>query len=273
LGDEFETAWWLAELGLAAAAEQAEIARAAGDEPGVEEARRFGAKVVDLLDRVRRIRDAQAIPDIGTVAGYEALMAGHMARLEDRDDPALWAVAADAFRPTSVEALGARLRQAEAMLATRAPRDEVQAVLASAHQTAVEIRARPLAERMAALARRARIDLRPSVPAQEGPIEEASAATEVDEAEAGAEALRRRGLSDREIEVLRLVAAGYSNKEIADELFISAKTASVHVTHILGKLGASSRTQAATMAVRLGLSDAGDPIGEGTHGEEIERLT
>jgi DNA-binding CsgD family transcriptional regulator len=55
------------------------------------------------------------------------------------------------------------------------------------------------------------------------------------------------GLTDRECEVLRLVAAGRSNKEIAAELFISPKTASVHVSNILRKVGASTRTQAAAV--------------------------
>jgi DNA-binding CsgD family transcriptional regulator len=61
------------------------------------------------------------------------------------------------------------------------------------------------------------------------------------------------GLTSRELEVLRLVAAGLSNREIGDELFISAKTASVHVSNILAKLGASSRVEAAAIAHRDGL--------------------
>ena len=61
------------------------------------------------------------------------------------------------------------------------------------------------------------------------------------------------GLTARELEVLRLVAAGRSNREIGNELFISAKTASVHVSNILAKLGASSRVEAAAIAHRDGL--------------------
>jgi ATP/maltotriose-dependent transcriptional regulator MalT len=61
------------------------------------------------------------------------------------------------------------------------------------------------------------------------------------------------GLTSRELEVLRLVAAGLSNREIGSELFISAKTASVHVSNILAKLGASSRVEAASIAHRDGL--------------------
>ena len=58
------------------------------------------------------------------------------------------------------------------------------------------------------------------------------------------------GLSAREIEVLELVAAGLSNGEIADRLFITRKTAAVHVTHILDKLGVANRVGAAMVAAR-----------------------
>jgi len=77
-------------------------------------------------------------------------------------------------------------------------------------------------------------------------------------------------LSSREIEVLRLVAAGRSNGEIGEQLFISRKTAGVHVTHILDKLGVSNRVEAAMAAARLGILDeavaeevveAGQPAG------------
>ncbi len=68
------------------------------------------------------------------------------------------------------------------------------------------------------------------------------------------------GLTGREFEVLRLVAAGQSNRDIAAGLFISPKTASVHVSNILAKLGAASRTEAAAKALALGLFDA--PGGE-----------
>ena len=61
------------------------------------------------------------------------------------------------------------------------------------------------------------------------------------------------GLTARELEVLQLVAEGRSNGEIAEQLFISRKTASVHVSNILGKLGVTTRVQAAALAHRMGL--------------------
>jgi len=61
----------------------------------------------------------------------------------------------------------------------------------------------------------------------------------------------------RETEVLALVARGYTNREIADAFTISVKTASVHVSHILRKLGVSSRVQAAEIAHRMATPSAG----------------
>jgi len=60
-------------------------------------------------------------------------------------------------------------------------------------------------------------------------------------------------LSDRELEVLRLLAAGMANKQIANELVVALETAKKHVSHILGKLGAANRTQAVARARELGL--------------------
>ncbi len=72
-------------------------------------------------------------------------------------------------------------------------------------------------------------------------------------------------LTDRELEVLRLIAGGWSNQEIADALFISRKTASVHASHIYDKLGTGNRAEAAAVARRLGLvKDAPPPPGSRT---------
>jgi DNA-binding CsgD family transcriptional regulator len=106
--------------------------------------------------------------------------------------------------------------------------------LRRAASAADELGARPLAAAIAALARRARIVLGSGSATAPGPDTAA-------------------GLTDREVEVLRLVAAGRSNREIAAELFMSPKTASVHVSNILRKLGAGSRTEAAAKARSLGV--------------------
>ena len=66
-------------------------------------------------------------------------------------------------------------------------------------------------------------------------------------------------LSSRELEVLRLVAAGRSNQEIASDLFISYRTVKTHIAHILDKLGARDRTAAALLAIDAGLETAKRP--------------
>ena len=104
--------------------------------------------------------------------------------------------------------------------------------------------AEPLIGWIEALARRARIPL-------------ATAASEIAEtaATAGPDGRDELGLTAREREVLALLAEGYTNRRIAEDLFISESTAGVHVSNILGKLGVASRTEAATVAARLGLVD------------------
>ncbi len=66
-------------------------------------------------------------------------------------------------------------------------------------------------------------------------------------------------LSERELEILGLIAQGHANKEIARQLVISERTARTHVSNILRKLGLSSRTQAALVAIREGLAAAPPP--------------
>ena len=62
------------------------------------------------------------------------------------------------------------------------------------------------------------------------------------------------GLTARELEVLRLMASGRTNREIAAALFVTQRTAATHVTHILGKLGVESRVEATAWAIRHGLA-------------------
>lgn len=252
-----ETLWLLAEVGLAAAAEQMDIARAADDHALMESIAGSVPVMTDYVNRARDLRDASKIPALHWMANYEALIDAHVARILEGGDPQAWETAALRFPDRTIEHVTARFHQAEAMLVRHAPRETVRAVMGPAHATAVEIGAQPLARRFEALARRARIDI--SV----GRGESADDRIGEDLATVpaswsvlpGHAALRARGLSDREIEVLTLVAAGKSNGEIAQRLYISSKTASVHVSHILDKLGASSRTEAATIGVRLGLPE------------------
>jgi ATP/maltotriose-dependent transcriptional regulator MalT len=137
----------------------------------------------------------------------------------------------------------ALLRAAEVALSS-GDRDAAGSRLRRAGLLAEELGVRPLSGDITELARRGRISL----------SREAGAADE--EAAAGPAPVPGGpplGLTAREYEVLRLVAAGHSNREIASELFISVKTASVHVSNILGKLGVTSRGEAAATAHRLSL--------------------
>jgi DNA-binding CsgD family transcriptional regulator len=143
------------------------------------------------------------------------------------------------------------VRAAEAALRTHGLRADVGQLLGDASAIAEAAGARPLGDAVAELAARARIQL-------VAPIGTAGVAPDVDIApsevvadpRAAAAAL---GLSAREVEVLELLVAGRSNGEIAERLFITRKTAAVHVTHILDKLGVSNRVGAAMIGARVGL--------------------
>jgi DNA-binding NarL/FixJ family response regulator len=121
----------------------------------------------------------------------------------------------------------ALFRAAEATLVTGVDRGAAAERLRRASAIASDLGARPLHEAAGLLARRARVAV--------GDAPTAATTTAA-------------GLTARELEVLRLVAAGLSNARIANELFISPKTASVHVSNIMAKLGVTSRGEAAAAA-------------------------
>jgi len=144
--------------------------------------------------------------------------------------------AADAWRRLGRPYLRAKALARAAHAAARAgDRDGAAARLREALPLVAPLGARPLIADIEALARRVGAALT-------GP---------------GAEAARRDlgELTPRELEVLRLVALGRSNRDIAGELFISVKTVSVHVSNILAKLGVATRGEAAALAVRRSLLD------------------
>jgi ATP/maltotriose-dependent transcriptional regulator MalT len=146
----------------------------------------------------------------------------------------------------------ALLRSAEAALSA-GDRDGGTARLRRAAALTQRLGARPLSNDIALLARRARISL-------DDPGDDADAqAAPGRVGHAQIPERERLGLTAREFEVLRLVAAGRSNREIASELFISVKTASVHVSNILGKLSVTNRGEAAAAAHRLRIFDSFPP--------------
>jgi DNA-binding NarL/FixJ family response regulator len=225
------SAIWPASIGLGAEANRAKRAQVAGDEPGVGEARALGRELVDRARAaVRRARES------GRQVGPEALAwlarcEAEWTRLEGHSDPEAWRAAVDAFSYGYVyEEARSRWRLAEALLGT-GDREQAAAEALAAHHTAVRLWAEPLRGAVEALARRARLGLGQGLPHESG----------------------RAGLTPRELEVLGLLVAGKSNRQIAEDLFISGKTAGVHVTNILAKLGVHSRLQAAARARELGL--------------------
>jgi DNA-binding NarL/FixJ family response regulator len=127
----------------------------------------------------------------------------------------------------------ARWREAAAAEAS-GDRDAAVAALREAHRVASELGAKPLLVHLQTMARRLRVRL------GSGPATSPSPD-------------RAYGLTPREMEVLNEVAAGRTNREIAQNLFISESTAGVHVSNILGKLGVSTRTEAARVALDQGL--------------------
>jgi DNA-binding CsgD family transcriptional regulator len=174
---------------------------------------------------------------------YALRVEAELARAEGRHEPELWAAAEAAFaveeRP--LELASVRYRHAEALLG-RGPdtREAAGALLVLAHEAAAALGAEPLAAEVAALAARARLPL--DAPAAPAPA-----------AEEPADPAGALGLTARERDVLRLVADGRTNRQIAEELFISPKTASVHVSNILAKLAVATRGEAAALAHRLHL--------------------
>jgi DNA-binding CsgD family transcriptional regulator len=198
-----------------------------------------GRQILDIIDRsaeLGRSRDTPA--DLYLLA----LTRAEEARLNGDDDPAAWASAASraAKYGWPHDEGWACYRLAESVLTVGNDRGVAVAALRRAAALARSLDAEPLARRTNDLATRARIDLTPEIvlskPVGPGPAP-------------------LFGLTKREREVLALVSAGRTNREIGEALFISEKTASVHVTHILDKMGVSSRVEAALLASRT------EPIG------------
>jgi len=228
-------------LGLRAAADRAELARAQRSTVGVDEAHRRGEPLVATV-RSMTHRHGQPADAKPWMACYTALAQAEWSRLEGRPDPEAWQWAAECWERLEhrYAAAYARYRQAEALLAARAPRAQIQPVLRAAHQTTVALGAGPLRREIELLAGRGRLRLDEPVAGVPAPAPSPSPAASF-------------GLTRREAEVLTLVAAGRTNRQIGGELFITEKTASIHVSRILAKLGVAGRGEAAAVAHRLGL--------------------
>lgn len=178
--------------------------------------------------------------------GHRALALAETARVTRTDETGAWldAVAACRLMNEPFPLAYALLRQAEAA-AGAGDADAATAAAREALELTAAMGAAPLHAEVEALMRRAR-------------LAPADAVTPSPEAGPASDAAAQLGLTTREAEVLRLVADGLSNSQIAERLFISRKTASVHVSNILSKLGVGTRVEAAALAHRRGIV-TGDP--------------
>jgi DNA-binding CsgD family transcriptional regulator len=226
----------LGATGIAAAAAQAAAARARGDEEAVREAVAAGQQV---LERVRyaaahgRPRAGKLGPEgRAWLARVEAAASG----LSGKADPALWAEAVAEFGYGAVfEQAVCRWRHAEALLGAGEPDPAVRELMA-AFEVAERLRAFPLRDAVRELARRARIELRG---AESAPVVPQRPAVDP--------------LTDRERAVLERVALGRTNRQVGEELYISEKTVSVHLSRVMAKLGAARRAEAVAIAYDRGL--------------------
>ncbi len=241
---------WIGALAMQAEADLVLASRARQD---VEGARASEARLAEIAAVVEREADAA----LGAWGDRARAMLAHAEGERSRVAPpssggvAAWLRAIEAWerieRP--YVAAYARYRLAEARLAAGADREAIGEPLRQAADRLRRLDARPLLAHVERLARMARIPLagetvgrRPGRAAQDDP-------------------LAILDLTPREREVLRLTAAGRSNARIAEDLGISVKTASVHVSNILSKLGVANRVEAAAVAHRLGV--VGPSTGDG----------
>lgn len=219
----------------------ADLCVTAARQAAVAQDEAFAAQIVMLADRLRTIAEKTEVFGPLQRAHQITFTAADAATRHLLDESAqsagilaAWDAAAQAWAALSqpYDEARALFRAAEAALAD-GDRDTAADRLRRAAPLAAGLGAAPLGAQIGILARRARIWLGDGMASGSG--------------------MEAAGLTEREIEVLRLVAAGHSNKEIATELFISPKTASVHVSNILAKLNATTRTEAAARAHSLRL--------------------
>jgi DNA-binding CsgD family transcriptional regulator/tetratricopeptide (TPR) repeat protein len=198
-----------------------------------------------LLERVDAliVKLPGATPPL--VLASRATCAAERSRITHDQDAHVWDDARRLWEAIGHRYLAAyaRWRQAETLLTSVGDRRSSESLIREASAVADALGARPLAGELKALARRARIDLNQS--------DSASQPTSV--------APKQLDLTPREIEVLTLLADGLTNHEIARRLFISDRTASVHVSHILTKLSVPNRAAAAATAYRLGIAGESQP--------------
>ena len=220
----------VAAVALSARADRASVARRAGITTSVAAEEAAGALLLDMAREAARYpaRPKSVLGPEGR--GWLARAEAEYQRLIGLNAPAGWEKTLAEFGPGYVyETARTQWRLAEALAGSGRAREAAD-VWRAASATAAELGAEPLRAALDDLARRLGLDARGSrdvVRDGESPV---------------------AALTRREREVLRLMSRGLSNRQIGEELFISQKTASVHVSNILAKLGAATRTEAAAIA-------------------------
>lgn len=190
----------------------------------------------DLVSDAQRAairRATERLDDTSLARLWQTEILAHLRRAEAGDDPDMWRDSVVGWERAGAPYLAARSRTrlAETLLVDD-DRNAASEALGRALSVAEGLEAIPLADEIRTLASRTRLHLpgrHPASPGSTGP------------------------LTVREHEVLQLLVQGMTNDQIGAALFISPKTASVHVSHILSKLGATNRTEATATAHRLGL--------------------
>jgi DNA-binding CsgD family transcriptional regulator/tetratricopeptide (TPR) repeat protein len=230
--------------GMAACADLAERARAGRDSARISAAVDAARELVFWVDRMAGVPLTDH-PFVAAIPAERATWNAERTRLGGASDPAAWRAAAKTWQDLGCphRAAYAWWRHAEARLDAGQPVAAAAAPLRAA-ATAAEGHT-PLLAEIRKLAERARIPL--LAPAVTSPVP------------GPAETPSPYGLTGRELAVLRLLGAGRTNTQIGAELYISPKTAGVHVTNILRKLGVTNRVQAAALAERAGLLHTQQP--------------
>ncbi|MET9588880.1 AAA family ATPase [Streptomyces sp. NPDC006539] len=195
----------------------------------------------EALDALRRAAARQK-PALPISVAYAHLLNAELQRAEGRHDPGPWTAAVAAFEESErpYELAWALLGEGRALLTNPQLHAEAHDRLTRAHAIATRLGAGLLLSDIEHL---------PTRPTAAAPVKP----------KAAPDTRHNRmsssfGLTPRELEVLRLIAQGYSNRRISEELYISQKTTGNHVSSILAKLGASGRTEAAAIACRHGLN-------------------
>jgi DNA-binding CsgD family transcriptional regulator/tetratricopeptide (TPR) repeat protein len=229
----------LSAVGVAIEADAAQRARDLGEDPAPALAR---AEI--MLARVRAAAEGDRPVERAWLATAEA----HAARAEGDVEPSLFAEAAAAWDELEwpYEAAVARLHEAQEHLAA-GDRAAATVAASAALASAQRLGAAWLTSELEGLCARARLQV-------EGVSVDGHEEDHDEEPEPAEE--EPFGLTPRERQVLSLVSEGRTNREIGDTLYMAEKTASVHVSRILSKLGVRSRTEAAAVAHRLGLDAA-----------------